>query len=91
MKGWRHLRVDQQIPPREKNETGVYDGRHIFFLSAFANSFAFASLARRAPASLSEKKKLTADSRARRVLPLAQATNSSRDGRWDASILPVTL
>lgn len=30
MKGWRHLRVDQQIPPREKNETGVYDGRHIF-------------------------------------------------------------
>ena len=90
MKGWRHLRVDQQIPPREKNETGVYDGRHIFFLSAFANSFAFASLARRAPASLLEKK-LTADSRARRVLPLAQATNSSRDGRWDASILPVTL
>ena len=90
MKGWRHLRVDQQIPPREKNETGVYDGRHIFFLSAFANSFAFASLARRAPASLSEKK-LTADSRARRVFPLTQATNSSRDGRWDASILPVTL
>ena len=90
MKGWRHLRVDQQIPPREKNETGVYDGRHIFFLSAFANSFAFASLARRAPASLSEKK-LTADSRARRVLPLAQATNSSRDGRWDASIHPVAL
>jgi hypothetical protein len=90
MKGWRHLRVDQQIPPREKNETGVYDGRHIFFRHFFANSFAFASLARRAPASLSEKK-LTADSRARRVLPLAQATNSRRDGRWDASIHPVAL
>ena len=45
---------------------------------------------RRDPASLSEKK-LTADSRARRVLPLAQATNSRRDGRWDASILPITL
>jgi hypothetical protein len=29
MKGWRHLEVDQQIPPREKNETGVYDGPQI--------------------------------------------------------------
>ena len=30
MKGWRHLWVDQEIPPRDENETGVYDGRHIF-------------------------------------------------------------
>ena len=86
MKGWRHLRVDQQIPPREKNETGVYDGRHIFSPSRIR-----LRVSRPARPRLSSGKKLTADSRARRVFPLAQATNSSRDGRWDASILPVTL
>ena len=86
MKGWRHLRVDQQIPPREKNETGVYDGRHIFSPSRIR-----LRVSRPARPRLSSGKKLTADSRARRVLPLAQATNSRRDGRWDASIHPVAL
>ena len=69
MKGWRHLRVDQQIPPREKNETGVYDGRHIFLCGFRLFS-----------------KKLTDDSRARRVLLLTQATNSTRCGRSSACI-----
>lgn len=60
MKGWRHRGVDQQIPPRDKNETGVYDGRHIFIA---ASVFACVSCLR-----ARDGKKLTAVPRARASL-----------------------